>query len=301
MASEQLEMIVEMLRAAPVLDEATDFVTQRATTEAGLAAFPPPDDTIVEPVDVDGVPCEWVSVPGVDATRTILYFHGGAYTIGSLGSHRRFVAMLSAATGARVLNVDYRLAPEHPHPAAVDDAVTAYRWLLAHGHDPAHIVIAGDSAGGGLSAATLVALREQDQPLPAGAALMSPWVDLAMVGASHETRLHLDPMCSRASLQPSADAYLAGLDPKTPLASPVYADLVGLPPLLIHVGDHETLLDDARELCARAEDAGVPVEIWVAPEMIHVWHLFAGMVPESDASLASLGAWIKQRLRQNAP
>ena len=296
MASEQLAMIVEMLRTQPVLQDRSDFAANRALIEEGAGTMPLPDDTIVEPVEADGVPCEWVSAPSARADRTILYFHGGAYTIGSLNTQRRFVALLSAAVAARVLNVDYRLAPEHPHPAAVDDAVTVYRWLLGEGHDPRHIVLAGDSAGGGLTAAALVAIRDNELPAPAGGALLSPWVDLAMTGESHDTRAHLDPMCSRDSLQPSADAYLGGLDPKTPLASPLYADLAGLPPLVIHVGDHETLRDDARELAARAEDAAVPVEIWVAPEMIHVWHLFAGVVPEADAALARLADWIKQRL-----
>jgi len=296
MASEQMAMLVELLRSQPVLEDRADFAANRAAIEAGSSNLPMPDGTGVEPVVVDGVPCEWVSAANARADRTIAYFHGGAYTIGSLNTHRRFVALLSAATAARVLNVDYRLAPEHPHPAAVDDAIAVYRWLLKEGHDPRHVVIAGDSAGGGLATATLVAIRDNELPLPAGGALLSPWVDLAMTGASHETRVHLDPMCSRTTLQPSADVYLDGLDPKTPLASPLYADLSGLPPLVIHVGDHETLLDDSRELAARAEDAGVAVDIWVAPEMIHVWHLFTGLAPEADAALARLADWIKQRL-----
>lgn len=295
MASEQLGMIIELLRATPILGDG-DFDAQRAGIEAGAGALPLPDRTAVEPVIANGVPCEWVAVGDADADRTIVYFHGGAYTIGSVNTHRRIVANLSQATGARVLNVDYRLAPEHPHPAAVDDAISAYTWLLDQGAAPERVVLAGDSAGGGLSAATLVAIRDRGLPLPAGAALISPWVDLAFNGGSHDTRVHLDPMCSRASLSPAADAYLDGLDPKTPLASPVYADLSGLPPLVIHVGDHETLLDDARDLAANAEDAGVEVELWVAPEMIHVWHAFAGVVPESDAAVARLAEWIKRRL-----
>jgi acetyl esterase/lipase len=296
MASEQLGMVIELLRASPIFG-GTNFDERRAAMEAGTGALPMPDGTTVAPVSANSVPCEWVAVGDADVDRTIIYFHGGAYTIGSLNTHRRLVANLSEATGARVLNVDYRLAPEHPHPAAVDDAVSAYSWLLDQGASPEHVVLAGDSAGGGLSAATLVAIRDRGLPLPAGAALISPWVDLAFSGGSHDTRVHLDPMCSRESLSPSAGAYLDGLDPKTPLASPVYADLRGLPPLVIHVGDHETLLDDARDLAANAEDAGVEVELWVAPEMIHVWHAFAGLVPESDAALARLAEWIQKRLR----
>ena len=196
-----------------------------------------------------------------------------------------------------MLNVDYRLAPEHPHPAAVDDAVAAYRWLTTDGGiAPERVVLCGDSAGGGLAVATLLALRDAGDPLPAGAALISPWTDLTFSGASHDTRLDVDPMCSRTSLSPSVEAYVGDGDPKAPLVSPAHADLAGLPPLLIHVGDHETLLDDSTMLAERAAAAGVDVELWVAPEMIHVWHVFAGMVPESDVALATLGRWIEARL-----
>ena len=196
----------------------------------------------------------------------------------------------------RVLNVDYRLAPEHPHPAGVDDAVTVYRWLLASGLAPGRIVIAGDSAGGGLAAATLVALRDRGEPAPAGGALISPWADLTMTADSYRTRAELDPMVSHEGLVPSAEAYLAGTDPKDPTVSAVFADLTGLPPLVIHVGDHEVLLDDSVLLAERARAAGVEVELWVAPEMIHVWHAFAGLVPEGQEALERLAAWIRARL-----
>jgi acetyl esterase/lipase len=238
-----------------------------------------------------------VSAPGVATDRAILYVHGGAYTTGSLVTHRRHVAQLSAAAGARVLNVDYRLAPEHPHPAAVDDSVAAFRWLTSVGGiSPERVVLCGDSAGGGLAVATLLALRDAGDSPPAGAALISPWTDLTFSGLSHDTRLAVDPMCSRTSLTPSADAYVGDGDPAAPLISPALADLVDLPPLLVHVGDHETLLDDSTMLAERAQVAGVDLELWIAPEMIHVWHVFAGMVPESDVALAALGGWIEARL-----
>ena len=295
MASPELQAIVELLRSQPVID--ADFVARRSTMEVATSAWPVPDGTQVEAVTAGGVPCEWVTAPGAAADRLILYLHGGAYTTGSLVTHRRHVAQLSAAAGARVLNVDYRLAPEHPHPAAVVDAVTAYRWLVTDGGaSPERVVLCGDSAGGGLAVAALVALRDAGDPIPAGAALISPWTDLTFSGASHDARLEVDPMCSRASLSPSADAYVGEGDPKAPLVSPAHADLAGLPPLLVHVGDHETLLDDSTMLAERAAAAGVDVELWVAPEMIHVWHLFAGMVPESDEALASLGRWIAARV-----
>ncbi len=295
MASDELQAIIELLRAQPVID--ADFPARRANMEAATGLWPVPDGTAAEPVEAGGVPCEWVSTPGVATDRAILYVHGGAYTTGSLVTHRRHVAQLSAAAGASVLNVDYRLAPEHPHPAAVDDAVAAYRWLTTSaGIEPRRVVLCGDSAGGGLAVATLLALRDAGDPVPAGAALISPWTDLTFSGASHDTRLDLDPMCSRTSLTPSAEAYVGGGDPKGPLISPAHADLAGLPPLLIHVGDHETLLDDSTRLADRASAAGVDVELLVAPEMIHVWHVFAGMVPESDVALADLGRWIEARL-----
>jgi monoterpene epsilon-lactone hydrolase len=295
MASPELHAIIELLRSQPTIDG--DFPARRAAMEAATGLWPLPERTRVEPVDADGVRCEWVSGPAAAADRAILYVHGGAYTTGSLATHRRHVAQLSMASGARVLNVDYRLAPEHPHPAAVDDAVTAYRWLTtAGGIAPTRVVLCGDSAGGGLAVATLLALRDAGDVLPAGAALISPWTDLTFSGASHDSRVELDPMCSRTSLAPSAEAYVGAADPTAPLISPLHADLTGLPRLVIHVGDHETLLDDSTVLAERAAAAGVDVELWVAPEMIHVWHVFAGMVPESDVALASLGAWIESSL-----
>jgi epsilon-lactone hydrolase len=295
MASPELQSIVELLRAQPTV--VADFSARRAAMEAATGLWPMPEATLVEPVDAGGIPAEWVAGPDVATDRAILYLHGGAYTTGSLATHRRHVAQLSATAGARVLNVDYRLAPEHPHPAAVDDAVAAYRWLMAAaGLTPERVVLCGDSAGGGLAVATLIALRDAGDPQPAGAALISPWTDLTFSGASHDTRLELDPMCSRTSLSPSAEAYVGAGDPKTPLISPAHADLTELPPLLIHVGDHETLLDDSSMLAERAAADGVDVDLWVAPEMIHVWHVFAGMVPESDLALAKMGRWIKVRL-----
>ncbi len=295
MASDELQAIIDLLRTQPVID--ADFPARRANMEAATSIWPLPDGASTEPIEAGGVPCEWVAMPGVATDRAILYVHGGAYTTGSLVTHRRHVAQLSGAAGARVLNVDYRLAPEHPHPAAVEDAVAAYRWLTsAGGIEPHRVVLCGDSAGGGLAVATLLALRDAGDELPAGAALISPWTDLTFSGASHDSRVELDPMCSRTSLTPSAEAYVGAGDPKTPLISPAHADLSGLPPLLIHVGDHETLLDDSTMLAERAEAAGVDVELVVAPEMIHVWHVFAGMVPESDVALSDLGGWIERRL-----
>jgi acetyl esterase/lipase len=295
MQSEQLQIAIAMLRESGFSEH--DWATQRAEMEAMTVVSPPPDEAVFTPTDADGVPCEIVTMPSSRDDRWIMYTHGGAYVSGSLRTHARYVAMLAGATDTTLLNVDYRLAPEHPHPAAVDDAVRAYRWLVrGRGVSPHHIVLAGDSAGGGLAAATLVTLRDAGDPLPAGAALMSPWADLTLSSESVEGRAALDPLCQPESLGTAAAAYLGRVDPKSPLASPRYADLSGLPPLLIHVGDHEILLDDSTGLADQARSSGVDVELMVAPEMIHVWHLFAGNVPESDDALAAFAAWIRARL-----
>jgi acetyl esterase/lipase len=296
MASQQLQTVIDALRAQPRED---DLAVRRSSMEALASTAPFPAGATATPVEAGGVPCEWVEMPDADPTRVVLYLHGGGYTTGSLNTHRRFVALLSERTGARVLNVDYRLAPEHPFPAAVEDALDAYRWLIADAGgsvEPAHVVLAGDSAGGGLAAATLVALRDGVEPKPAGGALISPWTDLALSGASMDSRAALDPMCSRETLSVHAEHYLGATEDTDPLASPVYADLTGLPPLLIHVGDHETLLDDSVRLAERALAAGVDVTIDAVPEMIHVWHIFTGLVPESEIALDELSAWIKKRL-----
>lgn len=295
MASEELRAVSEALRANRMLSGT--LAERRASMEAATAGLAPPEGTRVEPVVARGVPCEWVAAPGAATDRAVLYLHGGAYTAGSLNTHRLHVANLSAACGAQVLNVDYRLAPEHPHPAAVDDARAAYRWLLDQGIASGRVVLAGDSAGGGLAAAALLAIRDAGDPAPAGGALISPWADLTLTASTYDTRADLDPMVARDTLAPSAEAYLGGADPTaTPTASPVQADLAGLPPLVIHVGDHEVLLDDSLLLAKRAEAAGVDVELWVAPEMIHVWHAFAGLVPEGAEAIAKLGEWIRARL-----
>ena len=218
MRSEALEAIVTMMRAAPMSDSVEE---RRAAMDAFASTMPLPDGVEVRPIDAGGVGAEVVTAPGADPDAWIVYLHGGGYTAGSLTTHRQHVARLSAICGAKVLNVDYRLAPEHPFPAAVDDAVASYRWLLdAQGVDPGRVALAGDSAGGGLTAATLVALREAGERPPAAAVLLSPWTDLTMTSATYDSRCDADPMCSRESLTPQAEAYLAGTDPTHPQASP---------------------------------------------------------------------------------
>lgn len=272
----------------------------RAGMEEMLGALPAVPGVRVEGVNADGVPAEWTRVEsksGVDSRGTLLYFHGGGYFQGSIATHRRLVASLCLAAGVRGLSVDYRLAPENPFPAAVDDALAAYRWLTGPGgEDPARVVVAGDSAGGGLTAALLVALRDAGDPLPAGAYLMSPWTDLAATGESIRTRTEVDPMIDARDTKRITSYYVPDGDVLNPLVSPLYADLSGLPPLLVHVGEAEVLLDDAVRLADRARAAGVSVELEVWPEAFHVFQMLAGLLPEADEAVAQAGEWMVKRL-----
>jgi epsilon-lactone hydrolase len=292
MASEELQAVRELLGSVN-LDRMT-IAERRAAMSSVMSV--PPAGTRVEPADAGGVPAEWLVPAGAGADRVLVYFHGGAYQLGSPATLRHLVGLLAAGAGARALSVDYRLAPEHPFPAAVEDAVTAYRWLLAGGTNPAHVAFAGDSAGGGLSLAALVALRDAGVALPAAAAVMSPWTDLALTGESLRTRAAVDVMLKPDGMQETADAYLAGQDPRHPYASPLYADLTGLPPLLIHVGDAEVILDDSVRLAARARGAGVAAELAIWDEMPHVWHAFAGLLPEADRAVEQFASWLRDHL-----
>jgi acetyl esterase/lipase len=211
--------------------------------EAGLTQFPLAEDVRCEPVDAGGVPAEWIITPQSVQERVICYLHGGGYMMGSIKTHREMVSRLSREARARVLLIDYRLAPENPFPAAVEDSVTGYRWLLSTGVDPGRVVIAGESAGGGLTVATLVALRDAGEPPPAAGVPVSPWVDMEALGESMTTKADIDPLVDREDILMLAKIYLGDADPRTPLASPLYADLTELPPLLVQVGTSEVLLD----------------------------------------------------------
>jgi acetyl esterase/lipase len=251
-----------------------------------------PADITSQKVNAGGVDAEWVSAPGAASDRVVLYLHGGGYLLGSVNTHRDLMGRVSRAARARVLGLNYRLAPENPFPAAVDDALAGYRWLLAQGIKPSRVAVAGDSAGGGLVVATLVAIRDAGLQAPAAAVCLSPWVDLEGIGGSMKTRAKADPIVQREGLVGMAQAYLQGKDPRTPLAAPLYADLKGLPPLLIQVGDAETLLDDSTRLADRARAAGVQVKLEVWPEMIHVWQLFAGFLPEGEQAIEGIGKFV---------
>jgi acetyl esterase/lipase len=295
MASAELETVVQMLRSQPPI-QGDDIHSMRAAMESLMGAIPPPEDTKLEPVDAGGVPAEWTTADGADSGRVVVYFHGGGYTLGSIATHRPLVARLSRAAGARVISVDYRLAPEHPCPAAIEDAVAAYRHVVAGGVAPSRIAIAGDSAGGGLTAACLVALRDAGDPLPAAGVCISPWLDLSLSSDSWQTRADADPLVQRREIQMMADAYLAGADPKTATASPLFAGLAGLPPILVQVGTAEVLLDDANGFAERARAAGVDVELDVWKDMIHVWHAFADLLPEARDAIDRIAAFLAARL-----
>ena len=294
MSQEQLQTLVQQLKANPLLQQPS-IEAVRAGFEQMGAMFPVPSDVKREPTTAGGVKAEWLSAPGVAADRAVLYLHGGGYAIGSIDTHRSLGASVSRAAKARVLLIDYRLAPECPHPAAVDDAVSAYRWLLQQGLSPKRIAVAGDSAGGGLVVATLVALRDAGEKLPAAGVCLSPWVDLECLGESMTSKAAVDPMVQKEGALQFAALYLGGKSARTPLAAPLYADLSGLPPLLIQVGTSETLLDDASRLAERARKSGVHVTYDPWEGMIHVWQLFAPMLDEGKQAIDKLGAFIQER------
>lgn len=294
MADRGIDVVRAHLAKLPPSDSLT-VAERRAQYERAEKAFPTPPEVKVERVSAPVAPAEWLRPPGALAGRVVLYLHGGGYVIGSPRSHRHLAAAIAAAGQASALLLDYRLAPEHPYPAAVDDATAAYRWLLDQGIAPGHIVIGGDSAGGGLTVATLLALRDARLPLPAGGVCISPWVDLTCSGGSYRTRAAVDPIVTRTGVEEMARAYLGSSAARTPLASPLFADLRGLPPLLIHVGSDEVLLDDAVQLADRARSAGVDATLEVWDRMIHVWHWFLPMLDEAQAAVDGIGRFTRAR------
>ncbi|HEY7183223.1 MAG TPA: alpha/beta hydrolase [Blastocatellia bacterium] len=253
----------------------------------------------VAAVEDGSVKGEWLRLSG-EPQRTVYYLHGGAYVACSPETHRAFTSALSRAANARVFALDYRLAPEHRFPAAVEDAVAGYRWLLNQGVDPHEIVIGGDSAGGGLTMATMVALRDAGEPLPRAAFVLSPWADLSCAGRSLDTNDKRDPMFYGAGVRWMAPVYLGGASPRDPLASPVYADLSKLPPLMIHVSDTEVLLDDSMQLSDRAKQCGVDVNLRVWNDLPHAWPVFVALrMPESFQALSEIAEFIRTAQSQN--
>jgi epsilon-lactone hydrolase len=276
----------------------TDLDQRRRDMDARGLAYGMAADVKVEPVTANGVRAEWTWTPDAAADAVLLYGHGGGYVFGSLDSHRHMVAEAGRAADCWALALDYRLAPEHPFPAPVEDTVAAYRYLLGRGIKPGRIAIGGDSAGGGLVVAAMVAIRDAGLPQPSCGWCISPWVDMEASGESMTSRAAADPMVQKAGILDIARTYLGGADPRSPLASPIYADLKGLSPLLIQVGACETLLDDALSLAKVAGAADVRVDLQVWPEMVHVWHLFHPELRAGVAAIAQGGTYIKDH-REN--
>ena len=295
MASEEIKTVRKLLAAFPPMKDLS-IQQVRAQMEGWVGAFPLPEGVSVEAEDAGGVPAEWVKAPGARDDTVFLYLHGGGYALGSLATGRHLAAAFSEAAATRVLSLDYRLAPEHPFPAAVDDAAAAVRWLVARGTRPEKILIGGDSAGGGLTVATLLALRDAGDPMPSAGVCISPWVDLTCSSDAYRTKSGADPVLVYEDIQWLASLYLGGRDPKTPLASPLFADLRGIPPLLIQVGSDEVLLDDAVGLDGRARAAGGESTLEVWEDMIHVWHMFFQMLQEGRDAIARIGEYFKSRI-----
>lgn len=269
---------------------------RRARIEEVGAAWPAAPDISFEPISIDGMGAEWSRAPTSDPSRALLFFHGGGYCSGSILSHRRMASEAGRAAGGRVLAVDFRLAPEHPFPAAYDDALTAWRFLREQGFSADQIAVGGDSAGGGLTLALIMRLRDLGEGLPACAWLASPWTDLTLSGDTLATKDGLDPLLHKPYLEELAQAYVpAGIDRRDPRVSPLFGDLAGLPPLLIQVGSNETLLSDSTRLAAAAgvADVSVTLEIW--PRMIHAWPLWNARLAEGRRALAHAGAFMQAR------
>jgi epsilon-lactone hydrolase len=290
--SNEIKMVRAFLASLPPFDD-LPLAERRTRYDRAKALYPLPAGVAVEAVALGGVAAERVTTPASSPERVVLYLHGGGYVMGSADSHRHVAAGIAEAAAATVLLLCYRVAPEHPFPAAVDDALAAYRSLVEGGHPASRFAIAGDSAGGGLTIATMMAARDAGLPLPAAAALISPWVDLSCSLETITALADRDPIVRRAGLRDSAGLYLAGRDPLTPLASPLFGDLRSLPPLLIQVGSDEILLDDARELDRRAREQGVRSTIEVWPDMIHVWHWFAPRLREGRDATVRLGEFLR--------
>ena len=293
MAQSEIDAVRALLSAKP---RPVGWPARRKRLDEVGAVWPVADDVELTAVDVDGMPGEYSMVPGSDPSRVLMFFHGGGYCSGSIHSHRRLVTEAGRAAGMRTLAVAYRLAPEHPFPAAYEDALSAWQFLLNQDIAAAHIVIGGDSAGAGLTLGLIGRLRDARQELPACAWLISPWADLTMSGSTFASKAAVDPLIHKEYLNELVDAYLpAGMGRQDPRVSPLYADLRNFPPMLIQVGSEETLLDDATRLAARAGAADVAVTLQVWPQMIHAWPLWNAHLEDGRRALANAGAFIRAR------
>jgi acetyl esterase/lipase len=292
----EIDAVRALLSAKP---RPVGWAERRQRLDEVGAVLPVAGDVVLEAADIDGIPAEWSIVPGSDPGRVLLFFHGGGYCSGSIRSHRRMVTEAGRAAGVRTLAVGYRLAPEHPYPAQLEDATAAWRFLRAHRLPSDRIAVGGDSAGGNLSIALMIRLRDAGEDLPACAWLVSPWTDLTQSGRTLDTKDALDPLIHKAYLSELAAAFVPpGMDAADPRLSVLNATLSGLPPLLLQVGSAETLLDDAVRLAAAAGAADVPVTLEIWPHMIHAWQLWNAHLKPGRAALASAGAFMRRCLER---
>ena len=294
MRRNEIDAVRALLSAKP---RSVGWAERRQRLDEVGSVWPVASDVKLEAIDLRGVPGEWSMVPGSDASRVLLFFHGGGYCSGSIVSHRRMVTEAGRAAGVRTLAIGYRRAPEHPFPAAFDDALTAWRFLRKHEIAAGRIAVGGDSAGGGLTVALLTHLRDAREALPGCAWLISPWTDLTMSGATLLTKDAVDPLIHKPYLEELAAAYLpAGMDRRDPRVSPLYADLRGLPPTLIQAGSAETLFDDAARFATAVGAANVAMTLEIWPDMIHAWPLWNAHLDAGRRALASAGAFMRRHL-----
>jgi len=295
MSTQQRDTIDAILRQS-AFPAGSDVNEQRRLLREALSAQPLPADVVVNAAALGSVPTAEITVDGVDARHVLLYFHGGVYVIGDAFLAADLASQVGRRTHAKVISVDYRLAPEHPYPAAVDDALAAYAALLQDGIAPSNIAFAGESAGGGLAVATMVNARDHGLPMPAGAFVMSPYVDLTLAGTTMESKRDVDPLFTRELLQARVDDYTAGQDAALGLISPIFADLSGLPPLIIQAGSHELLLDDAIRLAQQAATADVEVTLEITPGVPHVFQAYSAILDEAAAALDRAGHFLSAQL-----
>ncbi len=300
MSTEQRENLDAILRRS-AFPAVADVNEQRRQLKALLSAQPLPADVTVTAATLGGVPIAEITVDGIEPRHTALYFHGGVYVLGDAFLSAELASQVGRRTRARVMSVDYRLAPEHPYPAAVDDALAAYAALLQNGIAPADIAFAGESAGGGLAVATLVNARDHGLPLPAAAYVMSPYADLTLAGATMQTKRAADPLLSPEALQARVTDYTAGQDAGLGLISPIFADLSGLPPLIIQAGTHEVLLDDAIRLARQAATADIQVTLDITPGVPHVFQAYHAMLDEAANALDRAGQLLSTHLASAKP
>lgn len=299
MASVEFEELLRSLRGQ-VDEEIPGIESLRAGMELAATTYAPAEDVLWESVNDAGVRGEWVATAATDPSRTILYLHGGLHVAGSPRTHRELVSRIARSSGALAFVPDYRLAPEHPFPAALEDAYAAYRWLLGRGADPAATCFVGDEAGADLALTTVAALRDAGEPMPAALVCLSPWADLRPSGAARRARIALDPIIRPELLDEAAAVYLGGADPTGPMTCALATDLRGFPPLLVQVGGAEVLLDDAERLVRRARDAGASAEQETWTEMIHVWQRHAAILPEGREALARVGSFVRARAAKDS-